>query len=199
MQDFDELKNIWQQELPKPMPEASEVLSRISSTKNSLAQNLLKAILQLVPAFIIVLIIALFIKFDSVITYAGIVIILVSIIVYGYFVLRHYFDLAKDYSLLKPAEYLSVIQKQYGVRKKFNTVGGLVYSVILYLGIILYMIEVAGHLSLHWQIAGYSLTTIWFLYVYFVLSKKVIKSENEKFEAIISQLKKLEGQFECDL
>ncbi|MEO8146013.1 MAG: hypothetical protein ABI723_00185 [Bacteroidia bacterium] len=196
MQDFDELKNIWQQEEPKQMPEASEILSRISSTKNSLAQNLLKAIVQLVPAFLVVLIIAIFIKFDSQVTYTGIVIILVSIVVYGYFVVRHYFDLAKDYSLLKPAEYLAVIQKQYEVRKKFNTMGGLVYSVILYIGIILYMIEVAGHLSLLWQIAGYGLTTLWFLYVYFVLSKKVIKSENEKFETIIAQLKKLAGQFE---
>ena len=196
MQDFDELKNIWQQEEPKPMPEASEILARVSSTRNSLAQNLLKAIIQLVPAFIVVLIIAVYIKFDSQVTYAGIIIILVSIVVYGYFVLRHYFDLAKDYSLLKPSEYLPIIQKQYEVRKKFNTVGGLVYSLILYAGIILYMIEVAGHLSLLWQIAGYGLTTIWFLYVYFVLSKKVIKSENEKFESIINQLKKLSGQFE---
>ena len=79
MQDFDELKNIWQQEEPKPMPEASEILARISSTKNSLAQNLLKAIVQLVPAFFVVLVIAIFIKFDSVITYTGIVIILISI------------------------------------------------------------------------------------------------------------------------
>ena len=108
MQDFDELKNIWQQEEPKPMPEASEILARVSNTKNSLAKNLLKAIIQLVPAFIVVLIIAVYIKFDSQVTYAGIIIILVSIVVYGYFVLRHYFDLAKDYCLLKPIEYLSI-------------------------------------------------------------------------------------------
>lgn len=196
MQDFDELKNIWQQEEPKRMPEASEVLARISSTKHALTQNLLKAIIQLVPAFVVVLLIAIFIKFESQVTYAGIIIILVAIIVYGYFVVRHYFDLAKDYSLLKPVEYLVVIQKQYEVRKKFNTIGGLVYSLILYVGIILYMIEVAGHLTLVWQVAGYSLTTLWFLYVYFVLSKKVIRSENEKFETIINQLKKLSGQFE---
>lgn len=196
MQDFDELKNIWRQDEPKPMPDAGEIIARVGSAKNSLAQNLLKAILQLIPAFVIVLLIAFLVKFNSTVTYVGIVIILISIVIYSFFVIRHYIILSKDYSLLKPADYLAVIQNQYQVRKKFNSIGGLAYSIILYVGIILYMIEVAGHLTLIWQIAGYGLTTVWFLYVYFVLSKKVIKSENEKFESIITQLKKLAGQFE---
>lgn len=196
MQNFDELKNIWQQEQPVNIPGAEEILSRISGERKYLSHNLLKAILQLVPAFLIVVCISFMVRFASAITYTGIVIILLSIIIYGYFVVKHYLDLTKDYSLLKPSEYLAVIQKQYEMRKKFNTVGGLVYSVILYIGIILYMIEVAGHLSLLWQIAGYGLTTAWFLYVYFVLSKKVMKSEDEKFEIIIRQLKRLSGQFE---
>jgi Ca2+/Na+ antiporter len=196
MQNFDELKNIWQQEQQHDMPGAEEILSNISRARKSLSQNVLKAILQLVPAFIVVICIFLLVHFNSPLTYMGIVIIMLSIAVYGYFVVRHYINLSKDYSLLRPSEYLTVIQKQYEVRKKFNTLGGLVYSVILYAGIILYMIEVADHLSMLWQAAGYTLITAWFLYVYFVLSKKVMKSENEKFEMIIQQLKRLAGQFE---
>lgn len=196
MQDFDALKNIWQHEQENVMPDAKEILARIGTTKNSLAQNLLKAIIQLIPAFIVVLIIAVFIKFNSTITYIGIIIILISIAIYGYFILKHYLSLAKDYSMLKPTAYLAAMQKQYEVRKKFNSVGGLIYSLILYVGILLYMVEVAGYLNPLLQITGYALTTIWFLYVYFFLSKKVIAKENEHFESIIEQLKKMAGQFE---
>lgn len=196
MQDFDALKNIWQQEQKNVMPEAKQILERIGSTKNSLAINLRRAIVQLIPAFIVVIIIAVFIKFNSTITYIGILVILISITVYGYFILKHYLSLAKDYSMLKPADYLAVMQKQFKVRRKFNTIGGMVYSLILYVGIILYMVEVASYLSPVLQITGYALTTIWFLYVYFFLSKKVIKKENEQFESIINQLKKLAGQFD---
>jgi GT2 family glycosyltransferase len=195
MQDFDQLKNIWQfEQKPTDMPDANDILLQISKTKNVLAQNLLKAVWQLLPALIVILLIAIFIKFVNTITYVGIILVGLSIIVYGAALVWHYINLSKDYSMLKPTDYLKIIRQQYEVRKRFNHIGGYLYSLILYVGSMLYLIEVTSHVTVAWQWIGFGLTTCWFVYVTFVLSKKVIAFENQKFEEIISKLEKLTHQ-----
>ncbi|HQV01007.1 MAG TPA: hypothetical protein PLO59_07595 [Bacteroidia bacterium] len=197
MQDFEALKKMWQlNQEQQAMPEANDILLQVSNTKNVLAKNLLKAVWQLIPAMVIVILIAVFIKFVNIITYVGIILVLVSIVVYGAALIWHYFNLSKDYSTLKPADYLKVIQHQYEIRKKFNQIGGYLYSLILYIGSMLYLVEVTAHVTPLWQWFGFIITTVWFLYVVFVLSKKVIAYENQKFEDIITQLKKLNQQLE---
>ena len=196
MKEFDDLKSVWQQQPLHSMPDAEKILVHVNDARKQISRALRNAILQLIPAFLVVLLVVGFIKFESPLTYAGIAVILICILIYGYLIFKHYRGLTKDFSMLKPSEYLAEMEHQYEVRKKFNTTGSIAYMLMLFTGVILYLIEIANQLSPLVQVISYTVVTAWFLFVYFVLSKRVMKTENQKFENIISQLTELKRQFE---
>lgn len=194
MKEFDDLKSIWQQQPVQALPEAGEVLKRIDHTRHLLSKTLLRTVMQLIPAVAVAGLIAIFVKFESPLTYAGISVIMMSVVIYGLLIFRHYRKLSKDFSMLAPADYLSEIENQYTVRKKFNQTGSLVYMLLLFSGVMLYLFEVSANMSVLMQMICFGTVTGWFLFVYFILSKKVMHNENKKFESIIEQLKHLKEQ-----
>lgn len=194
MKEFDDLKGIWQSQSMQGLPDSAEIMQQVDAGRKQMGLSLRNSVLQLLPAFAVVLVVALLIPFDSVLTYIGIVIILVCIGVYATLILKHYFSFSRDYSMLKPSEYLLRIEEQYTIRKRFNAYGPLLYMIILFIGVCLYLITILKNVNPVYLYGGLFLVSAWFIFVYTVLNKRIIKRESERFETMINQLRLLQNQ-----
>lgn len=194
MKEFDDLKGIWQSQSMQGLPDAAQIMQQVDAGRKQMGLSLRNSVLQLIPAFAVILAIALLIPFDSLVTYIGIVIILACIAVYALLILKHYYSLSRDYSMLKPSEYLIKMEEQYTIRNRFNAYGPPLYMIILFIGVCLYMITILKNVNPLYLYGGIFLVLVWFVFVYSVLNKRIIKRESERFETLLSQLRLLQNQ-----
>lgn len=70
-----------------------------------------------------------------------------------------------------------------------------VYSILLSLGLGLFLVEVLKPASLFFEITAYTIFLAWILAVTFYWRKRIIKTEQEKISEIINRLERLKDQF----
>jgi len=137
-----------------------------------------------------------FMAFKSPATIVGIGIILLSMAMYLYMIVRHYHILSKHDLTQNPIDYLHSL-KEYQ-KDRSRVVGWFYYIYILLIsaGLGLYFIEVLEHAPLYFKLFTYGSTLIWFLFTTFYLKPRMFKNEEEKLNLMIDRLERLQQQFD---
>jgi predicted PurR-regulated permease PerM len=195
MKDFDHLMTVWQNQPVKEQLSVDEALKQVKKGMGSLSRKLMWGIVAMIVAIVNAFVILFFMVFQSWVTYVGILIMLVPMVIYVVMMLRDYRLIHRRDVTVNPTDYLQSL-KEY---KKNRAVlyGKLYYSYIILLsvGLALYFLEVLNDATLLGKIIVYSLTTIWFLICTFYLKERIVKNEEEKINLIVERLERLKDQF----
>ena len=203
MNDFEQLKHVWQQQI---ISASSIDIAQLKKT-NSDAQRKLEQT-QLWPAFWLLLTAVILIaslrsiwmgfffgiKFHSLLTYAAVVLIALISAVQGFINLAIYARLRRIDVALPATQHLAQWQRYYAFRKQLVRVDIPLYYVVLNGAFGLYFIEILALLP-QWQwLTALALYAIWMLYAYFILGKRTIRREHERLELIIKNLQAIAQQ-----
>ncbi|MES2375789.1 MAG: hypothetical protein V4553_04390 [Bacteroidota bacterium] len=196
MKDFDHLMSVWQEQPKKDQLSVDDVLKQVKKGMSAMSRKLLLGIITMSASFIGLLAIMLFLVFTSWVTYAGIFIVLITVLLYGLVMFRDYRIISKQDITTNPTEYLQGL-KEY--QKSRATVYGwlfYVYMLLISCGLVLYFFEVLQSASTAFKVAAYGLSALWFLFCTFYLRGRFVKNEQEKVNLMIDRLIRLQNQFD---
>ncbi|MGV8879720.1 MAG: hypothetical protein ACOH2A_11890 [Sphingobacteriaceae bacterium] len=195
MKDFEHLKSVWLEQ-PKDQPLAvEEVLKQIKKEMVTVTGKLFWSIVALTTAFVSMLIILVFFAFQSWLTYIGIIIMLITLLIYSVLLIRDYRLIYREDFMLSTSEYLAHLKVYQTKRAQLYGWSYYLYLLLLSLGLGLYLAEILQSASPYFKIFTYSLTIIWFLICTFYLKQKIVKNEQEKINLMIDRLHSLQHQF----
>ncbi|GGH06301.1 hypothetical protein [Mucilaginibacter phyllosphaerae] len=196
MKDFDHLMSVWQAQPKKEPLSVDEVLKQVKSGVRGLTNRIYWAIVTMIATIAGAFIIMFFMAFKSPATTIGILIIVLTMVMYLSMILRHYHILKKHDLTQNPSAYLGSL-KEYQ-RNRSKVVGWFYYIYILLLsaGLGLYFVEVLENAPLYFKLITYGSTFLWFMFTTFYIKPRMIKNEEEKLNLMIDRLERLQGQFD---
>ncbi|MDB5110296.1 MAG: hypothetical protein JWR67_1410 [Mucilaginibacter sp.] len=196
MKDFDQLMSVWQGQ-PKPdQLSVDDVLKQVKKGMNSMSRKLLWSIVSMSVSFILLLGVMLFFVFRSWTTYMGILIILITMILYILMMIRDYRLIHKRDATITPSDYLQSLKEYQKNRAEVYGWMLYIYVVLISIGMVLYFSEVFENASNAFKITAYSIIGIWLLFCTIYLRKRFVSNEQEKLNLMIDRLIRLQNQFD---
>ena len=194
MKDFDAIKELWKEQDEAPI-NFNSIIKNISANRNNYARKL---VIQTVAVFItlsIILSIWLFKPFATWTTHLSMFILCFCL---SYFLIIQYRDYKKvrqfNHHLLKPQDFINYLKQYKKDSYLLNIRNYKIYAIGISVAFVLILFEIYFILSF-WVLVVFTIGALsWFLISYFFLIKTYIKSENNRVEAMISQLKRLKEQ-----
>jgi 4-hydroxybenzoate polyprenyltransferase len=196
MKDFDHLMSVWQAQPKQDQLSVDEVLKQVKKGIRSITSQLYWGVVAMVAMLTLTFCILFFFVFQSWLTYVGITIMLITMLLYAIMIIRNYRILNKRDSTINPTEYLQDLKEYQKKRAKIVGWFYYLYVLLISLGLSLYFVEVLKGASLYYKIMVYGLTLIWIFFLTFYYKKRIFKNEEEKLNLIIEKLERLQGQFE---
>lgn len=195
MKEFDEIKKAWGGQELLPAKNAADIIDGAKNRKRGFANKILLQAMSLLASCIAGLIIIMTVHFKMMSTYAGLVIMFLT--VFGFSCLKLY-ELVRlkqiDFTN-EPKNLLQQLGEFYNLRKFINTTCISIYFILLNLSFLFYFIETLQPLSNLWIGVSIAAYTAWMLFSYFVLRKRRMKKDKQEVEEMISAVKKLEQAF----
>ena len=196
MKDFDHLVMVWQGQ-PKLEPVAvDDVLKQVKKGMSNLTRNLFWSIAGMLIALFGIFAVMLFFVFQSWVTYAGIVVILSTMIIYVIMMIRDYRLIHMQDLTTNPSAYLQGLKEYQRSRATIYGWMYYLYVLLLSIGLTLYFFEVLQSASTTFKLMAYGLTAAWLLFCTFYLKGRIFASEQEKLNLMIDRLVRLQGQFD---
>jgi hypothetical protein len=196
MKDFDHLMSVWQAQPKQDKLSVDEVLKQVKKGVRSITSQLYWGVVAMIAMLALTFFILFFFVFQSWLTYVGIIIMLVTMLLYAVMIIRNYRILNKRDSTINPTEYLQDLKEYQKKRAKIVGWFYYLYVLLISLGLSLYFVEVLKNASIYYKVTVYSLTLIWIFFLTFYYKKRIFKNEEEKLNLIIEKLERLQGQFE---
>lgn len=195
MKNFEELSSLWIEQPKAAQVPADTLLKQVKKGTSALNRKLVWGIGMMAATFTMMIILFLFFLFNSWLTYAGILIVMSTILVYGLMMYRDYKLIAAHDPTTEVNVYLEKLKIYQTGRTRVNGTMLYVYTILLTLGLSLFMIEILKSVSLIFEITIYIIFIGWVLLVMFYWRKRIIKNEQEKISEIIERLERLKKQF----
>ena len=196
MKDFDHLLSVWQAQPKQDQLSVDEVLRQVKKGIRSITSQLYWGIVAMGAVLALTFLILFFFVFQSWLTYVGITIMLVTMLLYSVMIIRNYRILNKRDSTLNPTEYLQDLKEYQKNRAKVAGWFYYLYVLLISLGLSLYFVEVLRNSTILYKVLVYGLTFVWIMFLTFYYKKRIFKNEEEKLNLIIEKLERLQGQFE---
>ena len=196
MKEFEHLVSVWQGQ-PKPDKlSVDDALKQVKKGIRGITNKLYWGIVAMIGLIVGAFIITFFFAFRSPATTIGILIILITMLMYLSLIIRHYHILNKHDLTLNPTDYLNTLKEYQKNRSK--VIGWFYYTYMLLIstGLALYFIEVLETAPLYFKLITYGSTIIWFLFITFYLKPRMFKNEEEKLNLMIDRLIRLQEQFD---
>jgi len=196
MKEFEHLMSVWQGQ-PKPDKlSVDEALKQVKKGIRGITSKLYWGIVAMIALIVCAFIITFFFAFRSPATIIGILIILVTMLMYLSLIIRHYHILNKHDLTQNPTEYLDTLKEYQKNRTK--TIGWFyyVFMLLISVGLTLYFIEVLEDAPVYFKLITYGSIIIWFLFITFYLKPRMFKNEEEKLNLMIDRLIRLQEQFD---
>ncbi len=196
MKDFDHLMSVWQEQPKTDQLSVDDVLKQVKKGMNSLGRKLLWNITSMGIFLAGLFAVMLFFLFTSWVTYLGIILILIAMILYLLMMIRDYRIISKRDVTINPADYLQDL-KEYQ-KNRAGVYGWLYYLYVLLMstGLLLYFFEVLQSSSSAFKTAAYSVYIAFVLFCTFYIRRHFVKTEQEKLNLMIDRLIRLQGQFD---
>lgn len=195
MKNFEELSSLWTAQPLKEQITADTLLKQVKKGTQSLQRKLLFSILIMAATFIFMIVLFLFFLFNSWLTYAGIFITMSTILIYAILMYRDYRLIASHDPTSEINIYLQKLKGYQKGRDRMNGTMLYVYSILLSIGLGLFLIEILKPVPLLAEILAYIAFAGWMVFVTFYLRKRIIKTEQEKIGLVINHLERLKLQF----
>jgi hypothetical protein len=196
MKDFDHLMSVWQAQPKQDQLSVDEVLRQVKKGIRSITSQLYWGIVAMGAVLALTFLILFFFVFQSWLTYVGITIMLVTMLLYSIMIIRNYRILNKRDSTLNPTEYLQDLKEYQKNRAKVAGWFYYLYVLLISLGLSLYFVEVLRNSTILYKVLVYGLTFVWIMFLTLYYKKRIFKNEEEKLNLIIEKLERLQGQFE---
>jgi len=196
MKDFDHIMSVWQAQPKQDQLSVDEVLKQVKKGVRSITSQLYWGVVAMIAMLALTFFILFFFVFQSWLTYVGIIIMLVTMLLYAIMITRNYRILNKRDATINPTEYLQDLKEYQKKRAKIVGWFYYLYVLLISLGLSLYFVEVLKGATIYYKIAVYGLTLIWIFFLTFYYKKRIFKNEEEKLNLIIEKLERLQGQFE---
>jgi len=196
MKDFDHIMSVWQAQPKQDQLSVDEVLKQVKKGVRSITSQLYWGVVAMIAMLALTFFILFFFVFQSWLTYVGIIIMLVTMLLYAIMITRNYRILNKRDATINPTEYLQDLKEYQKKRAKIVGWFYYLYVLLISLGLSLYFVEVLKGATIYYKIAVYGLTIIWIFFLTFYYKKRIFKNEEEKLNLIIEKLERLQGQFE---
>ncbi|MGZ4035373.1 MAG: hypothetical protein ACXVP4_10955 [Bacteroidia bacterium] len=191
MQNFDELKNIWQQADQKDLPSVKEILSEVAKSRKKMMRKNIFGALILSFTFAYIAWIGIHYNFQYITTKIGVVITLISILTGIFFNTKLAKMLLKQSNpTLDNSSYLQQLKEYRNQQRTIQTKGITLYFILLTLGIVLYMYEFAAR-DVIFGIISYSITLTWIAFNWFYLRKRTINKQQKEINTQIENIEKL--------
>jgi len=196
MKDFDHLMSVWQAQPKQDQLSVDEVLRQVKKGIRSITSQLYWGIVAMGAVLALTFLILFFFVFQSWLTYVGITIMLITMLLYSILIIRNYRILNKRDSTLNPTDYLQDLKEYQKNRAKVAGWFYYLYVLLISLGLSLYFVEVLRNSTILYKVLVYGLTFVWIMFLTFYYKKRIFKNEEEKLNLIIEKLERLQGQFE---
>lgn len=196
MKDFEHLISVWQGQPKQDQLSVDEVLKQVKKGIRGITGQLYWGIVAMIAMLAFTFVILFFFVFQSWITYVGIFIMLITMLLYAVMIVRNYRILNKRDATLNPNEYLQDLKEYQKNRAKITGWFYYLFVLLISVGLSLYFVEILQNASTYYKIAIYGLTIIWILFLTFYYKKRIFKNEEEKLNLMIERLERLQGQFE---
>ena len=196
MKDFDHLMSVWQEQPKRDQLSVDDVLKQVKKGISGLSTRLLWNITSMIVSLVGLFLVMLFFVFTSWVTYLGLFIILVTLLLYVMMMVRDYRIISKRDATVNPIDYLQDL-KEYQ-KNRAGIYGWLyyIYVVLMSTGLLLYLFEVLQNTSTAFKITAYSVYTGLILFSTFYLRGRFVKNEQEKLSLMIDRLMRLQDQFD---
>ncbi|WP_242920560.1 hypothetical protein [Pontibacter liquoris] len=197
MQEFEELKHIWQQSTPVPLS------SHLPDTGKASAQTKIKIQNQYRYGAICLLVTAILIasmaiwgnfNFKYWYTYAAMGLICAICLAQAAIKFYTFRKIKQIDQTAPPKQHLSQWEAYYAYRHRLLKWNKPLYFILLNMALGLYFLEVLGNASTQFQLISCTVYTCWMLFAYFFMGKRVIKRENQRIQSIIAELRHLTAQ-----
>ncbi|HTE00208.1 MAG TPA: hypothetical protein VK668_13035 [Mucilaginibacter sp.] len=195
MKDFEHLISVWQGQPKQEQLSVDETLKQIKKGIRGITGQLYGGIVVMVVMLALTFVITFFFAFEW-LTYLGLFIMLLTMLVYAVLIIRNYRILKKHDATQNPTDYLQDLKEYQKNRAKIAGWFYYLFLMLISLGLSLYFIEILRSRPVYTKVAIYSFTIIWFLFLTFYYKKRIFKSEEEKLNLMIDRLERLQGQFE---
>ncbi|MFA6246029.1 MAG: hypothetical protein WC615_03755 [Mucilaginibacter sp.] len=196
MKDFDHLMSVWQAQPKQEKLSVDEVLKQVKKGIRSFTSKLYWAIIAMTGTICAAFILMFFMAFKSPATIIGILIMVVTMMMYLFMILRHYHILNKDDPTQNPTTYLNSLKKYQKDRSRVIGWFYYIYILLLSCGLGLYFVEVLERVPAYIKVLTYSSIFVWFMFTTFYLKPRMFKNEEEKLNLMIDRLERLKQQFD---
>ncbi|PKV76415.1 hypothetical protein [Pontibacter ramchanderi] len=197
MQEFEELKHIWQQSTPAPQPGPLPDLSKASAqTKTKLQRAQRNGAISLVITALFIAGLALWgdFHFKQWYTYAAMVLVSLICLAQAGIMFYIYRSIKQIDETAPSTAHLRQWEAYYTFRQRLIRWNGPAYFLLLNLAMGLYLLEVLERASAQFHLIFFSIYLGWMLFAYFYLGKKVLKKEKQRITGMIEDLRQLEMQ-----
>lgn len=197
MQDFDSLKNMYQQphSAGTVMPEGTFKKTSLNAKRKMEKQQLGGAIVLLFTAALIgAMAIFANLDFTQWYTYAAMVMICLVCISQAAFMFNIYKKLKAIDETQTPAVHLQQWEQYYEMRKQQNKWNMPLYYFFLNVAMGIYVLEIFTGRPVVNVLIFIAVYAAWMLFAYFYLGKRNIQKEEKRLNGIISGLKNIESQ-----
>lgn len=196
MKDFDSLVGIWNEQNTAPKLDYKEIISQYKINRNKLSTKIFIEILAMVIAMGIIAYSSLTANFNLWTSYLGIVVVIGCGLYFISIQILNLKRIANSNTLFdKPKDHIAFIKKFRQQRYTQHTKDYNIYTLALSLGTALFFIEMAYKFDALYITTATLVTLIWFAVYYFYFLKQYIKKEDQKFQEMVEDLERLDGQF----
>jgi len=197
MQDFDSLKNMYQQPQSSGTVMLADTINKTSlNTKRKMQKQQQGGAIMLLMTAALIAALALFanLNFTKWYTYAAMALISLVCICQAAFMFNIYRKLKAINETEIPAVHLQQWEHYYEMRKKQNKWNMPLYYVLLNIAMGIYLLELFTGRPIVNVIIFLTVYAAWMLFSYFYLGKRIIAKEEKRLKIIISELKTIELQ-----
>jgi len=196
MKDFEELKNIWQDQAERTKLSCEGILKKIRRSKRGFANKLLKETVGMLLVILVFAFIWIKTPFTLWTTHLSMLILIICCFYYLFVQFLDFRSIKNSELLLKkPDEYIDYLKSYRRERNILNTRKYSIYSIFIGIAFALYFIEIYLIAALWQTILGIILTIIWFMVCYFFM-RIYIRREEDRLGTMIKDLERLRKQFE---
>jgi Ca2+/Na+ antiporter len=196
MKDFDHLMSVWQEQPKKDQLSVDDVLKQVKKGMSGLSRKLFWNITSMGILLGGLFLMMLFFVFNSWVTYLGMVIILIAMVLSVIMMIRDYRIISKQDITTNPTEYLEDL-KQYQ-KNRTKVYGRLYYAYVILMstGLLLYFFEVLQNTSTIFKIVAYGFYIGLVTFSTFYIRGQFVKNEQDKLNLMIDRLIRLQNQFD---
>ena len=191
MQNFDDIKNLWQKTGENDLPDAAEILLQVQKARKKILLKTIVGGLILCFTFIFIALLGIHYQFQQWTTQTGIILTLAAIVMGIIFNSKLVQLLLKQSDLtLSNSDYLQQLIRFRSTQRTIQTKGITAYFILLTMGIILYMFEFAQR-NLTFGICAYAITLAWIVFNWFYTRKRTIAKQQKEINGQIAKIERI--------